>query len=127
MFKKIVLWNFMLLGLYAAEVVVLDTQRNLEWYDSEDQYIEKWKLANSYCSNLDVDGHEDWRLPTKEELVSLSKDIQLKQQFKYMRNNIYWTSDKGLFDSTTVFSGNGFATASDNCEKYAAICVRNSQ
>ena len=30
-----------------------------------------WEMAINYCSNLILDGHTDWRLPTKDELKSL--------------------------------------------------------
>lgn len=125
MFKKILLWNFMLLSLYAADIVV-DTKTNLAWYDSEDPYIVNWSHADSYCSELDVEGHTDWRLPSEEELVALAKDQALKERFVNLWEQVFWTDDNGIFNATTVYSGNGFVSSTDNCEKFATICVRKT-
>jgi len=35
-----------------------------------------WQEANKFCQNLDFAGHNDWRLPTLEELADLSVKIQ---------------------------------------------------
>jgi hypothetical protein len=125
MFKKIVVWNVMLLSLYATDIVV-DTQTNLAWYDSEDPYIVNWRHADSYCSELEVEGYADWRLPSEEELVALAKDEALKKRFMNLWEQVFWTNDNGIFNATTVYSGNGFVSSTDNCEKFATICVRKT-
>ncbi|RLQ18473.1 DUF1566 domain-containing protein [Vibrio sp. SBT000027] len=38
----------------------------------------KWGPANQYCNQLDYDGKQDWRLPTKDELVTLYNSTQGK-------------------------------------------------
>ncbi len=114
----------MLFAIHAGGLVVLDSQHNLQWYDSEEQFIEKWKLANLYCSELNVNGYDDWRLPSEAELVRFAKNQALKKRFVNLWDEVFWTDDNGIFNATTVYSGNGFVTSSDNCEKYATICVR---
>ncbi|WP_428738672.1 DUF1566 domain-containing protein [Sulfurimonas sp.] len=124
--------NFIILILLsvialAQDSIVVDKKQTLEWQDSDEKFIAKWKLANAYCEQLKLDGKDDWRLPSKEELIALAKDKELKKEFKNMTDNIFWSNENGPFDATTVFSGNGFSSSTDNCEKFATICVRSGR
>ena len=42
-----------------------------EWQRSDDGNRYTWEEAQTYCHDLTLDGHEDWQLPTWEELKSL--------------------------------------------------------
>jgi len=48
---------------------ILDTFTGLMWqkYPAQDE----WEDALSYCDDLDLGGHQDWRLPTLKELDSI--------------------------------------------------------
>ena len=50
--------------------VVFDPSTNLFW-QKEPTSVESWKDALAYCSNLEYAGFSDWRLPNKNELVTL--------------------------------------------------------
>ena len=50
--------------------VVFDPSTNLLW-QKESASVETWKDALAYCKNLVYAGYSDWRLPNKNELVTL--------------------------------------------------------
>ena len=53
-----------------GDTIVTDPQTELIWQNS---YVsgKNWQQALSYCENLTYAGYSDWRLPNKNELVSL--------------------------------------------------------
>lgn len=56
------------------EKIVVDTLTGLQWqYHDADiaDYVDFWKDALFYCENLVYAGHDDWRLPNKDELMTL--------------------------------------------------------
>ncbi|QOP41193.1 DUF1566 domain-containing protein [Sulfurimonas marina] len=121
---------FSAIAMSAQESYVVDKKHDLMWQDSDEKVIDIWKMARSHCSQLTLGGYDNWRLPTKWELVELSKDNELKQTFKHMKHNVFWSSDddpKDHYNAITVYSGNGFISNSDKCEEYATICVRTNR
>jgi len=56
----------------SSEGVIKDTNTHLEWQNNFRGDIPElsWDKAVSYCENLSLKG-EEWRLPNKEELVSI--------------------------------------------------------
>ena len=50
-----------------------------------------YKEAVEYCKNLKIGGYGDWRLPTVEELLKLSRATGFKQNFKIY--DMYWASN----------------------------------
>ena len=51
--------------------VFLDRQTGLMWTAKDSGVALGWNSAVAYCSNLQVAGHNDWRLPRIEELKTL--------------------------------------------------------
>jgi uncharacterized protein DUF1566 len=51
--------------------VIIDRITNLVWQRAVPAESGEWAGAEAYCAALELDGHDDWRLPTRIELVSL--------------------------------------------------------
>ena len=49
----------------------IDSSTKLMWPAKESDKAVTWHSARSYCGNLRLAGHNDWRLPTLDELSSL--------------------------------------------------------
>lgn len=129
MLKYFLSISLLVASLYAGEQgFVLDVSKQIEWQDNEEHNEMKYKLAEGYCKQLRLNGFDDWRLPTKEELVALSNNNALKKKFIYLQEALYWSSslDKAypLLNAYTVYSGNAHTALSDKCEDYYVICVR---
>jgi hypothetical protein len=78
--------------------------------------------ASQYCADLDVEGHDDWRLPTSHELMILVDFSQTQPLiFSDFTNTVsgkYWTSD-----SAVSFS-DGFVSSEDPANGAYVKCVR---
>ncbi|MFZ2889553.1 DUF1566 domain-containing protein, partial [Sulfuricurvum sp.] len=70
----------------SLKVVFMDNTTGLVWQDefyTHDEIsardngtktgkVQDWHGAKEYCKNLTLAGHNDWRLPSKEELITLA-------------------------------------------------------
>jgi hypothetical protein len=50
---------------------VIDRASDLMWQQADDGRTRNWEQALSYCANLKLAGHNDWRLPNVKELQSI--------------------------------------------------------
>ena len=55
-----------------ADGTVTDTGTGLMWQQATAPGVYTWEKALSYCDNLSLAGHSDWRLPTAKELQSIA-------------------------------------------------------
>jgi hypothetical protein len=61
-----------LLSYGAAQAgVVPDNVTKLEWQQHIDDTARTWAEATAYCDALEMAGADDWRLPSRIELISL--------------------------------------------------------
>lgn len=58
-------------SMVGADEVVQDEVTGLVWQRAVGAQGVSWRDARSYCSALTLAGHDDWRLPSRIELISL--------------------------------------------------------
>jgi len=82
---------------------VSDHITNLEWTDDSNAVFltKNWTGAVAYCNSLNLGGYTDWRLPTRNELHSLSDYNKIKPTI----NSIFTNVAFGNYWSSTVFVG----------------------
>ena len=136
---------FLIIGLSVSLVaadftrnngVVVDNRTGLQWQDDYsdnggDIKSAKWTDAITYCEDLTLGGHSDWRLPNKKELLSIvdyeKHDPSIDTVFTHTNSNVYWSSTTyaGRADSARIvdfyFGGTGYDNKSIG---YPVRCVR---
>ena len=55
-----------------------DVVTGLFWQVGVSDVVDSYSAATGYAGNLDLGGHQDWRLPTKDELYTLHDLIEGK-------------------------------------------------
>ena len=102
-----------------AAQIVTDTRTGLQWQDNNDAktVTKKWTEAISYCEDLSLSEHTDWRLPNFNELYFLAdrskRDPAISSVFHNIVSDYYWSSTTvvGYEDNAWyVYFGHG-----DNC------------
>jgi hypothetical protein len=68
---------------------VTDTKSGLMWQKNRSNQGWTWHGAGKYCGGLSLGGHSDWRLPSKDELVSLWNH----GGFHSTESVFYWSSE----------------------------------
>ena len=79
-------------------VLVYDTKLNLIWQDNNATKTTRLNYpdAQKYCKNLSLEGKNDWRLPSIQELQSIIDFTRYKPAinkiFKNSIHRLYWSS-----------------------------------
>ena len=128
-----------------GDVIAVDSTTNLVWQAAvaDSNSKKSWNNALQYCQNLTYGGYSNWRLPNKNELLSLlnyNKSSVPYSEFTsradYYWSNYYWSSSYYNYDYSTsgiwvVDLYNGTLSQRDhyNISYYSEyiICVRNSE
>lgn len=114
--------------------VVTDSVYKLMWQDDEQIFIGDWAQAKEYCERLKFAGFDDWRLPTIDELISITDKSKfnpaINPAFKNVRLDLYWSATKDAVSASNawvaVFKNgeDGWVEARD---KNFARCVRSEK
>ena len=71
----------------------------LMWQDEAQNFVGNWRQANEYCKLVNLAGYDDWRLPTIDELISITDKNKFRPSinsaFKNTKYNWYWSSTEG--------------------------------
>lgn len=121
-------------------IIATDPQSGLMWQDqmylkaqknNDDDKIGDWKYAKEYCDKLDLDGYDDWRLPSIDELKAVIDNKNkpaFKSIFKNATNRRYWSSSPYTLDKNYAMivdfeTGENMGSHTNN--RNFIRCVRN--
>ena len=119
-----------------AKEVVVDNVTQLMWQDNNDtKSIKKnWSDAEEYCKNLILGGYSDWRLPSIEELYSITdmgrRDPAIDPAFKNVVSNDYWSSSAYWLNSPEaeiVYFSSGYDRLNYKSDTNYVRCVRDEK
>lgn len=94
--------------------IVTDSTTGLEWQDNAKGFTEAnilgyrinytWIDAIEGCENLVLGSHDDWRLPTINELLTIVDDTKYSPSintdfFSYYKLGLYWASSSGYVNN----------------------------
>jgi hypothetical protein len=112
--------------------VVIDNATNLMWQDDVNT-TKTWSEAITYCEDLSLASHEDWRLPNQNELESIVDDTTYNPAIDSTFHNVvssdYWSSTTdvaGSSDAWGVDFDGGYAYADNKANTYYVRCVRDN-
>ncbi len=76
--------------------IVTDSSTGLQWQDDAIGTTTTWQGAIDRCEALVLDTHDDWRLPNKNELISIVdyslNNPSIDSQFQNTISYYYWSS-----------------------------------
>lgn len=93
-----------------AQGVVTDSTTHLQWQDSYTNNNGKVKSgsfiqAKKYCSTLNLAAKQDWRLPTKQELLSIVDKSRVAQDQPAIQRVFKVVATEETYHTTTEYEG----------------------
>jgi hypothetical protein len=130
----------------AADGAVRDTKTSLQWSQKDNGADVDFKGAKAFCDELTLAGHDDWRLPTIEELEGIYDEnvaspptylyrgkpypLRMDSSFALTAPGIWSSSmryeNRGVAWSFFFSSGRQLATAPTATNYQRALCVRGA-
>ena len=119
-----------------SKEVVIDTKRKLMWQDNIDARSLKgsWEATINHCKNLNFAGFDDWRLPSRMELLSITDKTKanpaIQDGFQNVVSDYYWSSSPFVSVSSGAwyvyfYGGDGYYDYKSS--SYYVRCVRDSK
>jgi hypothetical protein len=109
--------------------IVIDTSTSKIYYDSKPSQKVNFYSAWAYCQDMNHLGYQDWRVPTKKELVSILElsrtKVNVKHAFKNISNEKYWSSTEFNKDAWYFDFDLGRYSTHEPTYKHRTICVRS--
>lgn len=113
-------------------VTGLTWQRNLPELYPECAKACTWDQAKAYCGSLQLEGHKDWRLPSRIELISILDDDAVmpsiaSEPFPNTPPEAFWTASTFAGSNVkawTVKFGTFQSTAEPKASAFRVRCVR---
>ena len=136
--KTLTILIIMSIGLWASFSksgnIVTDSITGLQWQDNAVGSSMTWQEAIDHCEGLSLDAFDDWRLPNKNELISIvdySKYTPaIDNQFQNTTSNGYWSSTSfasNTYHAWSVDFGNGYTHNGNESNSTFVRCVRAGQ
>ena len=79
-----------------SDQIIIDPTTELQWSRTFADRM-NWKAAKKFAADCRIGGYDDWRVPTRKELLTLVDDTQFNpaanaELFPDMESSWYWTS-----------------------------------
>lgn len=119
-----------------SKEVVVDHKSHLMWQDNADaKSIKKnWESSAEYCHNLSLAQQQDWRLPTKDELLSIvdtkRSNPAIYSAFENVMSDYYWSSSNNINYNDFAWNVTFYFGIENNNYKdknYYIRCVRDNK
>lgn len=116
--------------------VVVDTVTGLMWQRAVDPRSFAWRSAVDYCDKLTLAGHDDWRLPSRIELVSIIDVTRAEPAinplaFPHTPSDWFWSSSTESVNpdgaAWHVYFFFGTPKSDPTNTPYRARCVRTGE
>ena len=117
------------------DTIVIDSVTGLQWQKTDIEQRLPWDKAFNECKNLNYAGYTDWRLPNKNELLSLVNYEKPEKPYSYFpdmpRDGSFWSSSTSTSSTERawlVHFGDGFMLvhSKKNGSNYL-LCVRDDK
>lgn len=117
-----------------GDEIVVDTVTGLHWQRMlESRNFLTWGAAVDECDGLELAGHDDWRLPSRIELVSLLALDELnpaidEQAFPETPSDWFWSSTESATDPDAawyVYFYFGYPNLDRKDNPFSVRCVRS--
>ena len=115
--------------------VVVDNATGLMWQDNADANTttKNWADAVVYCEDLTLGGYSDWRLPSVEELMSMTDKEKYRPAinsiFRNISSDVYWSSStvaSWISSAFTVRFKFGYDRQNSKSSSIYVRCVRDN-